>query len=179
MEALPGGFIKLSKSAKNLNVTVDIYEKMKKWLLDMVFVAEREPERLGFIGIHQSSMYDYSVMIKVNKGGHFITLLVRSTLYTSGRRYICIPRGEAGRGWHDVIDALEHFKGQVTSIRKIGFSGQSRVSATTASEASIDLVQELWMKGVKISCQEGILIGEWVAELVKTCWEVSMHLNSI
>lgn len=79
-------------------------------------------------------------------------MLVKSQLFTAGRKYICIPRGADGRGWEDVAKVPKQ-KGKVYEPRKQATSSFSSVLASPEvgkgleGECSLDPIQELCSKG--------------------------------
>lgn len=71
---------------------------------------DREHDKLGFSGKYNRRDYNFVLRIKGNKGGIVMGILVRSGIFTSGRRYMCIPRGENGCGWANLAKIFDQLK---------------------------------------------------------------------
>lgn len=94
MEMSNSGRVRLIEILKGFKVSVKLSEKMRIWVTGVLKKAEKTPLRTGLIERSSEKEFNFVMKLQKNKGGDFISLLVLSSQFSKGCKFICGERLE-------------------------------------------------------------------------------------
>lgn len=98
--------IQITERSRAVEVSINVDEKLAKWLVKKLKSLAVGEFRLGFLGSFKGENSDLMLNLRKNKGGLYLSMLWFSTSCSRGFKNICVPQGRLTEGWKGLLSAL-------------------------------------------------------------------------